>query len=89
MCPVPQKVSGPNTTACFCLAESRSDLSRVVPGDLDSGVQLRRGRAVQDQPLPLQALHRPAGVQVDPCDVAHWNKRGGDRGVWSRKLMFM
>lgn len=33
-------------TTCFCPSEGGSDLSRVVPGDVDSGVQLGGGGAV-------------------------------------------
>lgn len=67
----------------------RSYLSGVVPGDVDSGVQLRRGSAVQDQPRPLQGLHGPAGVQVDLRDVAHWDRRREDGGLGAGRSLTM
>lgn len=51
-----------------------SDLSGVVPADVNSAVQLPSGSAVQDQPLSLQGLHRPTAVQIYIHDVTHWGK---------------
>lgn len=48
-------------------------LSRVVPADVDSGVQLSSGGAVYDQSPSLQGLYRSTGVQIHLHDVTHWS----------------
>lgn len=46
-------------------------LSRIVPGDVDPGVELPSGSAVQDESLSFQRLHCPTAVQIHLQDVAH------------------
>lgn len=52
-----------------------SHLSRIVPADVDPGVQLASGGAVKNQPLPLQGLDGSAAVQVHVHDLVHWGQR--------------